>query len=92
MEENLCVQGASEEMSRPFSRTARLHPQQDNACFTALIEAECQEIPPPYWGRFAPANLYTLEWQDLWVEIPGAERLQVGTQTLMPVSEALPRL
>ncbi len=67
-------------------------PEQDTPLFAALREAGCRVIPAAYRERFAPARLYTLEWQDLWVEIPDAERLQVGTNILLPVRGALFRL
>ena len=86
------MQGESEEMPHTFSKASHPYPSQDNPCFAALIKAKCREIPPAYRKRFAPARLYALEWEDLWVEIPGAERLKAGTQTLMPVHGALFRL
>jgi len=67
-------------------------PGQDIFLFAALREAGCRVIPAAYRERFAPARLYALEWQDLWVEIPGAERLQVGTNMLPPMRGALFRL
>lgn len=70
-------------LPHPFSTEKDVH------LFTALREAGCREIPPSYTERFAPAYLYTLEWQDLWVEVPGAERLQVGTRMLTPVRGSL---
>ncbi len=53
-----------------------------SAVLAAFQEAGCRPIPNPLLEAFAPARMYALEWQDLWVEIPGADRLRVGTEWL----------
>jgi hypothetical protein len=42
-------------------------------------------IPPGLQRLFAPAARCLFEWRDYYLELPGADRLRVGTRWLVPV-------
>lgn len=51
--------------------------------FVGQIQTWCEPIPPERQAHFAPAIGCLYEWQDYWIEYPGADDLQAGTESCL---------
>lgn len=52
----------------------------DHDIYNQLLSQGGKEIPDTLGHLFAPAVLWIKEWYEYWIELPGVDRLQVGTE------------